>query len=98
MRKPSIPSFKNTAVNPTSAAYTASCGTAKGTTITQSGITGTVSVKFSATASGTYYIGIKYTPSNVIGESAPAPSTTVLYTFSTTGVLGSTSTLNLVKK
>jgi len=81
---------------PGSFAYDGNCNTLK-TTVTQSG--GTTSVQFSTTAAegaGTYFIGIKYRTSNVLGEAEPSPST-VVYTFSTTGVSGSTSQVTLVR-
>jgi hypothetical protein len=78
-------------------AYDANCNTLK-TTVTQSG--GTTTVAFSTTAAegpGTYFIGIKYqTHDSIVGESAPSPST-VVYTFNTTGVSGSTSTVTLIR-
>jgi hypothetical protein len=78
-------------------AYDANCNTLK-TVVTQSG--GTTTVAFSTTAAegpGTYFIGIKYsTHESVVGESAPSPST-VVYTFNTTGVGGSTSTVTLIR-
>jgi hypothetical protein len=78
-------------------AYDASCNTLT-TTVTQTGDTTTV--KFSTTAAegaGTYFIGIKYsTHDSVVGETAPSPST-VVYTFNTTGVSGSTSQLTMVR-
>ena len=59
--------------------------------------TGTVTVTFTAPSAGIYYIGIKFDPNTVTGKTAPTPST-VGYTYSTTGVPGSTSSLNLVPK
>jgi hypothetical protein len=78
-----------------SQAYTSACG-ALSTNITQA-TNGTVTVTFTAASAGTYYIGIKYNPKAVAGEAAPSPST-VVYTFATTGVANSTSTVNLVKQ
>jgi len=66
-------------------------------TITQSPSTGTVTVTFSG-GSGPFYIGIKYKTSSVVGEHAPSPSPTVKYVFSTSGVLNSTSEIDLVSK
>jgi hypothetical protein len=65
-------------------------------------ITGTpadLAVTFNATTAGTYIIGLKYSPKSIVGSS-PAATTFVapynyLYTFSTTGVIGSTSTVAL---
>jgi hypothetical protein len=81
---------------PGSFAYDANCNTLE-TTVSQSA--GTTTVLFSTTAvegAGTYFIGIKYRTSNVLGEPAPSPST-VVYTFNTTGVSGSTSQVTLVR-
>ena len=55
-----------------------------------SGVTAT----FTAPSAGTYYIGIHYTTSSVKGKPVPSP-TTVHYHFSTGGVSGSTSDLDL---
>lgn len=80
--------------------YNSSCTNVHGT-FTQSSInnttTGTVTVNFNAATAGTYYIAIKFSPSSVTGKTAPTPST-VGYTYSTTGVPGSTSSLNFVKR
>ena len=70
-------------------------------TFTQSSInttSGTVTVKFNASRAGTYYIAIKFTTTSVVGSTAPAPTTTVHYSYSTTGVAGSTNGLDLKKK
>ncbi len=65
--------------------------------ITQSG--NTVRVKFNAPTSGTYYIAIRFNAQNLIGEPVPRPTgTTVHFDFTTTGVPGSTSGLDLVKQ
>jgi len=81
--------------------FNSSCTSVNGT-FTQSDInnttTGTVTVTFNATTAGIYYIGIKFSPSSVKNKTAPAPTTTVRYRFSTTGVPGSTQRLNLVKR
>jgi hypothetical protein len=66
-------------------------------TITQNPITGTVTVTFSG-GTGPFFIGIKYKTSSVVGEKAPVPSPTVKYNFSTTGVINSTSDIDLVSK
>jgi hypothetical protein len=67
-------------------------------TITQNPTTGTVTVTFNAPTAGTYFIGIKYSANSVAGSPAPSPGTTVHYNFTTTGVPGSTSGLDLVPK
>jgi hypothetical protein len=41
---------------------------------------------------------VKFQTGNVGGDPAPAPGTTVHYDFSTTGVPGSTSSVDLVKQ
>jgi hypothetical protein len=68
-------------------------------TTTIGGTDASRTITFKAAAAGTYYIGLKYTPSDVVGSS-PAATKFVspynyLYTFSTTGVAGSTSTVAL---
>ena len=79
--------------------YSSSCTSAHAT-FTQSSInatSGTVTATFKALTAGTYYIAIKFSPSSVTGKAAPTPST-VGYSYSTTGVAGSTSGLSLIKK
>jgi hypothetical protein len=66
-----------------------------GPTITQ--VLNTTTVTFTAPTAGTYFISIKYDPHSVVGAPAPSP-TTVHYNFTTTGVLGSTSGLDLIKQ
>jgi archaellum component FlaG (FlaF/FlaG flagellin family) len=81
---------------PGSFAYDANCNTLK-TTVTQIGAITTVQFSTtSAEGAGTYYIGVKYRTSNVLGEPTPSPST-VVYTFTTGSVSGSTSQLSLVQ-
>jgi hypothetical protein len=82
-----------------SRAYNASCGAL---TTTISGTDANLKVVFTAAKAGTYYIGIKYSTGSVVG-SGPAATKFVspqnyLYTFSTTGVPGSTSTVALNHK
>jgi hypothetical protein len=62
---------------------------------TQNG--GTVTVTFTAPTAGTYYIQLKYKTDSVNHQPAPSP-TTVHYEFMTTGVPGSTSGLDLVRR
>jgi len=64
--------------------------------ITQNG--GTTTVTFIAPAAGTYFISINYDPHTVVGQPAPSPGTTVHYDFTTTGVPGSTSGLDLTEE
>jgi hypothetical protein len=77
-----------------SSVFDSNCNTV-GSTITQNGNTTTVT--FTASAAGTYIIGIKYNPHTVVGAPAPSP-TTVHYNFATTGVPGSTSGIDLIKQ
>ena len=65
-------------------------------TITQNSTTGAVTVTFAGSGS-TFFIGIKYSTGAVVGKAAPSP-TTVHYDFSTAGVAGSTSGIDLKKK
>jgi hypothetical protein len=78
-----------------SSAFNSSC-TKVSTTITQNPTTGAVTVTFAGSGS-TFYIGIKYSTGSVVGKAAPSP-TTVHYDFSTVGVAGSTSGIDLKKK
>jgi len=64
-------------------------------TITQAP-NGTVTVSFNAPVAGTYFISLKYDSGSVKGATAPNP-TTVHYDFTTTGVPGSTSGIDLIK-
>ncbi len=67
-------------------------------TITQNPATGAVTAHWNAPTAGTYIISIKYSSQSLGGDPAPSPGTTVHYDFATTGVPGSTSGLDLVKK
>jgi hypothetical protein len=75
-------------------AYDGSCNTLA-TTIT--GTEDGLQVFFTATTAGTYFIGLKYSPKDVVGSGPAAtsfvPPFNYLYTFATTGVAGSTSTV-----
>ena len=66
-------------------------------TMTQNPTTGTVTVTFNAPTAGVYIISLKYDSGSVKGATAPSPTTTVHYNFSTTGVPGSTNGLDLIK-
>ena len=65
-------------------------------TITQNA--NTTTVQWNAPTAGTYFISIKYSSMSLDGGPAPSPGTTVHYDFATTGVPGSTSGLDLIKK
>jgi uncharacterized repeat protein (TIGR01451 family) len=56
-----------------------------------------VSATFNASTGTNYVVAVKYSTSSIAGSAAPNP-TTQQYTYATTGVAGSTQTLNLVKK
>ena len=58
---------------------------------------GSVTVQWNAPTAGTYFISIKFSSQSLAGNPAPSPGTTVHYNFSTTGVPGSTSGLDLIK-
>jgi hypothetical protein len=76
--------------------YTAACGKVKQPTFT-AGPNGSVTVGFNAATAGTYLIEVLYKSSAANGQAAPAP-TTVHFEFSTAGVSGSTSGLDLIKQ
>ena len=59
---------------------------------------GTVTVSFNAPVAGDYFISLKYNTNSLKGVTAPSPGTTVHYDFTTTGVPGSTSGLDLIKQ
>jgi hypothetical protein len=65
---------------------------------TANGTHSMVTVTFKAQQAGVYYIAVKFQTGNVGGDPAPAPGTTAHYEFSTTGVPGSTSSVDLVKQ
>jgi len=64
--------------------------------VSQSGANTNISFAGGA-GGGTFFIGVKYDPGTLKNKPAPDPST-VVYKFSTSGVPGSTQSLNLVKK
>ena len=76
--------------------YTGACGKVKQPTFT-AGPGGSVTVGFDAATAGTYIVEVLFKSSAAIGQSAPTP-TTVHYAFSTAGVAGSTSGLDLIKQ
>jgi hypothetical protein len=79
-----------------SSAYNSSC-TKVNTTIASTSTAGQITVTFNGGTGGTFFIGIKYSTAAVVGKAAPSP-TTVTYSFSTEGVAGSTSGIDLKKK
>jgi hypothetical protein len=76
--------------------YTGACGKVKQPTFT-AGPNGSVTVGFNAASAGTYIVEVLYKSSAANGQAAPRP-TTVHYAFSTAGVSGSTSGLDLIKQ
>jgi hypothetical protein len=76
--------------------YTAACGKVKSPTFT-AGSNGSVTAGFDAAGGGTYLIEVLFKASAASGQAAPAP-TTVHYAFSTAGLSGSTSGLDLIKQ
>jgi hypothetical protein len=77
--------------------YNAGCASVRGATATQAA-NGDVTVNWTAAAGGTFYIGLKYSTSSIVGGAKPDPGTNVDYTFATTGVAGSTEGVRLSKK
>ena len=78
-----------------SSVFNSNCGSLH-PRITQNSNTGTVTVQWNAPTAGTYIISIKYNSQSLVGKPAPSPGTTVHYDFTTMGVSGSTSGLDLV--
>jgi uncharacterized protein len=77
--------------------YNAGCASVRGATATQAA-NGDVTVNWTAAAGGTFYIGLKYSTSSIVGGAKPDPGTNVDYTFETTGIAGSTEGVRLSKK
>jgi len=77
--------------------FNSSCNSVSNT-ITQNPATGAVTAQWNAPTTGTYFISIKFSSQSLKGDPAPSPGTTVHYDFMTTGVPGSTSGLDLIKK
>lgn len=71
---------------------TGSCTTVS-SIITQCTTSGAVTVKFS-TGTGAFYIGLNLSSTNLVGEVAPKPNTTLQYVFGA-GFTGSTSQVDL---
>jgi hypothetical protein len=76
--------------------YNGGCSKVATQSVTQSGSTTTVT--FTAPTAGTYFIGIKYDSTSVKGFTAPSPTTTVHYTFTTGGLPSSVQGLDLIKQ
>ncbi len=74
--------------------FTSACGAGPAVTASQ-GSNGAITVGFNAAVSGTYFVRVRVSTLSVRGQRAPTPST-VHYDFSTAGVSGSTSGVDLV--
>jgi hypothetical protein len=77
-----------------SAVSNPACAAVSGATFTAGTGNGTFTVQWNAASSGTYYIGLRLSTSAVNHDRAPSPPT-VHYAFSTNGVTGSTSGIDL---
>jgi hypothetical protein len=75
------------------AVYNASCGSVSGATATAVSGNGSFTVSWNAASAGTYYVALKLSTSTVVRK-AP-PSSAVHYQYSTNGVTGSTSGIDL---
>jgi hypothetical protein len=74
--------------------FDANCNKASGVTVTAGGSPYTVTFTVTgATPGAIYYIGIKYSPQNLIGQAVKSPYPTSIYTWSTTGFNGSTASI-----
>ena len=70
------------------------CAVVSGATFTAASGNGTFTVRWTAPSAGTYYIGVRLSTSAVNRKPVPNPPT-VHYSFSTGGVTGSTSGIDL---
>jgi uncharacterized repeat protein (TIGR01451 family) len=78
--------------------FTADCNKAPGVTVTTSSNPYTVTFTVTgATPEAIYYIGIKYSPQNLIGQQVIKDAASI-YTFNTTGYLGSTASIAVKPK
>jgi hypothetical protein len=77
-----------------SAVFNSGCGTVSGATFASNGGAGTFTIQWNGANAGTYYIGLRLATSTVRNKPAPNPPT-VHYAFSTGGVTGSTSGIDL---
>jgi hypothetical protein len=77
------------------AVYDASCGTVSGVTATAAAGNTSFTVQWNAASAGTYYIALRLSTSPVTNKRAP--SSAVHYQYSTNGVSGSTSGIDLTR-
>jgi len=75
------------------AVYTSACGAGPRDSRSQS-VNGSVSLRFNASAAGTYFLAVTYKSTSVKGQRPPNPNT-AHYEFSTQGVSSSTSGIDL---
>jgi hypothetical protein len=79
--------------------YDANCNKASGVTVTTTN--NPYTVKFTvtgATPGAIYYIGIKYSPQNLIGQAVKQPYPTSVYSWSTIGYTGSSASIPVAPK
>jgi hypothetical protein len=74
--------------------YTSACASVSGASFTASPGNSSFTAQWNASSDGTYYIGLRLGTSSVKNQTAPSPPT-VHYAFSTNGVTGSTSGIDL---
>ena len=77
-----------------SAVFNSGCATVSGASFTASANDDTFTIQWNGANAGTYYIGLTLATSRVRNKPAPNPPT-VHYAFSTNGVTGSTSGIDL---
>ena len=77
------------------AVFNASCGAVSGATATAASGNDSFTVQWSAASAGTYYVALRLSTAAV--KNKTAPSTTVHYQYSTNGVTGSTSGIDLTR-
>jgi hypothetical protein len=77
-----------------SAVFNSACTTVSGATFTESANDDAFTIQWNAANAGTYYVGLSLATSRVRNKPAPSPPT-VHYSFSTSGVTGSTSGIDL---
>lgn len=80
----------------TSAVFSSSCTSVSGATVTAASGNSSFTVQWNGASAGTYYIRLRLNTSAVKNKTAPNPST-VHYAFSTNGVTGSTSGIDLTR-
>lgn len=73
---------------------TSGCSAVSGATVTAGSGNGTFTVQWTAASAGTYFIGLRLSTSGVKNKAVPNPPT-VHYAFSTNGLMGSTSGIDL---